>query len=140
MITAPIPPDDEHRLQALRELLILDTPPEARFDRVVHFAAAEFDMPIVLVSLVDHKRQWFKARVGLDVREVRDDEVSAARGLRAPQVAGDPERDCSEVDIIAREWRCGSAREVVEIVDKRAHVLCGLLQALDHLEAAGVAL
>ncbi len=69
MIAAPIPSDDDQRLQALRELLILDTPPEARFDRIVHFAAAEFDMPIVLVSMVDRNRQWFKARVGLDVCE-----------------------------------------------------------------------
>ena len=69
MIPAPIPTDDERRLQALREMLILDTPPEERFDRVVRFAADEFDMPIVLVSLVDAKRQWFKARVGLDACE-----------------------------------------------------------------------
>ncbi len=69
MIPAPIPADDEQRLRALREMLILDTPPEERFDRVVRFAADEFDMPIVLVSLVDAKRQWFKARVGLDVCE-----------------------------------------------------------------------
>ncbi len=71
MIPAPLPPDDAQRLQALRELLILDTPPEERFDRVVRFAADEFDMPIVLVSLVDEKRQWFKARVGLDACETR---------------------------------------------------------------------
>ena len=55
MIPAPIPTDDERRLQALRDMLILDTPPEERFDRVVRFAADEFDMPIVLVSLVDAK-------------------------------------------------------------------------------------
>lgn len=69
MIPAPIPADDERRLLALRELLILDTPPEERFDRLVRFAADEFDMPIVLVSLVDARRQWFKARVGLDACE-----------------------------------------------------------------------
>ncbi len=64
MIPAPIPTDDERRLLALREMPILDTPPEERFDRVVRFAADEFDMPIVLVSLIDANRQWFKARVG----------------------------------------------------------------------------
>lgn len=65
MMPAPIPADDEARLAALRELLILDTPPEERFDRIVEFAAAEFDVPIALVSLIDRDRQWFKARVGL---------------------------------------------------------------------------
>jgi len=75
MIPAPIPTDDERRLRALREMLILDTPPEERFDRVVRFASDEFDMPIVMVSLVDKKRLWFKARVGLDLCEV-DREIS----------------------------------------------------------------
>ncbi|MFG6486408.1 GAF domain-containing protein [Roseateles sp. BYS78W] len=69
MLPAPIPADDDARLQALRELLILDTSPEERFDRIVEFAAAEFDVPIALVSLIDRERQWFKARVGLDVCE-----------------------------------------------------------------------
>jgi GAF domain-containing protein len=69
MIPAPIPADEDHRITALRQLLILDTPPEERFDRVVNFASEEFDMPIVLVSLVDRRRQWFKARVGIDACE-----------------------------------------------------------------------
>ena len=69
MTPAPIPADDEARLRVLRELLILDTPPEERFDRLVEFAADEFDVPIALISLVDKDRQWFKARVGLDACE-----------------------------------------------------------------------
>src|SRR3982750_795257 len=69
MLPAPIPADDAARLQALRELLILDTPPEERFDRLVEFAASEFDVPIALISLVDRDRQWFKARIGLDACE-----------------------------------------------------------------------
>ena len=69
MLPAPIPADDEERLRALRELLILDTPPEERFDRIVAFAASEFDVPIALITLVDRDRQWFKARVGLDACE-----------------------------------------------------------------------
>jgi GAF domain-containing protein len=69
MISAPIPSDEAERLAALRALLILDTPPEERFDRIVQFAASEFDMPMALISLVDDDRQWFKARVGLDACE-----------------------------------------------------------------------
>lgn len=65
----PRPAHEDDRLQALRQLLILDTPPEERFDRLAAFAAEEFDMPIVLLSLIDENRQWFKARVGLDVCE-----------------------------------------------------------------------
>lgn len=67
----PRPANEDDRLQALRQLLVLDTPPEERFDRITEFAAQEFDMPIVLLSLIDEDRQWFKARVGLDVCETR---------------------------------------------------------------------
>ena len=86
MIPAPIPTDDERRLQALREMLILDTPPEERFDRVVKFASEEFDMPMVLVSLVDAKRQWFKARVGLDACETDRDVSFCGHAIMQPQI------------------------------------------------------
>jgi len=69
MLAAPTPSNDKERLAALRALLILDTPPEARYDKIVQFAADEFDVPIALLSLVDANRQWFKAKVGLDVCE-----------------------------------------------------------------------
>jgi GAF domain-containing protein len=73
MLAAPIPDYDQERLAALREMLILDTPPEERFDKVVQFAAQEFDVPIALISLIDENRQWFKARVGVDVCETGRD-------------------------------------------------------------------
>ena len=62
----PRPANEPDRLQALRQLLILDTPPEERFDRLTAFAAQEFDVPTALVSLIDDDRQWFKSRVGVD--------------------------------------------------------------------------
>ncbi|MEC4720917.1 GAF domain-containing protein [Noviherbaspirillum sp. CPCC 100848] len=69
MQIAPIPVNEPQRLEALRALLILDTPPEERFDRIVEFAAAEFDVPIALLSLIDEKRQWFKSRIGIGLCE-----------------------------------------------------------------------
>jgi len=66
MIAAPIPHDEDKRLQALRALLILDTPPEERFNRITAFAAFEFDVPIVLLSLIDDDRQWCKSTFGTD--------------------------------------------------------------------------
>ena len=51
MIPAPIPADEAARLKALRQLLVLDTPPEARYDRIVRFAASLFDVPMALISL-----------------------------------------------------------------------------------------
>ena len=57
------------RLAALRRYGILDTEPEEAFDRIVHLARALFDMPVALVSLIDERRQWFKARAGIAVTE-----------------------------------------------------------------------
>ncbi|MDP2238950.1 MAG: response regulator [Burkholderiales bacterium] len=63
---APAKPANEtSRLAALRDLHILDTPPEDRFDRITRIAAELFDLPIAVVSLVDENRQWFKSRQGL---------------------------------------------------------------------------
>jgi phosphoribosyl 1,2-cyclic phosphodiesterase/DNA-binding response OmpR family regulator len=66
---AAIPGDEERRLVSLRELRILDTEPEERFDRITRLAAAVFDVPIALVSLVDKDRQWFKSCYGISAKE-----------------------------------------------------------------------
>ena len=66
MMTPAIRANEQQRLAALYELLLLDTPREQRFDTIVEFAASEFDVPICLVPLIDHDRQWFKARVGME--------------------------------------------------------------------------
>ena len=68
-----IPQDEEQRLQGLRSLNILDTPPEERFDRLTRMAKRLLGVPIALVSLVDENRQWFKSCQGLDVSETPRD-------------------------------------------------------------------
>jgi two-component sensor histidine kinase len=60
---------DSERAAALFDLQILDTDAEQAFDDIVYIAAQTCDAPIALVSLLDGERQWFKARVGLDVCE-----------------------------------------------------------------------
>lgn len=64
----PIPPTETERLQELYALEMLDTPAEEPFDGIVEVAAALFDVPIVLLNLMDADRQWFKANVGASVR------------------------------------------------------------------------
>lgn len=49
---------------------LLDTPPEAPFDRIVVEAAREFGVSAAAITLVTPERCWFKARVGLAVTEV----------------------------------------------------------------------
>ena len=65
----PIPVDEASRMPSLVKLDVLDTPPEERFDRITRLAQRVFDVPIVLISLVDKKRQWFKSKQGLGVNE-----------------------------------------------------------------------
>ncbi|NRR30763.1 GAF domain-containing protein [Oxalobacteraceae bacterium] len=86
MLAAPTPDNEAERLAALYALLIMDTPPEERFDKVVAFAAAEFDVPIVLISLIDSQRQWFKAGVGLDVCETARDVSFCAHAIMRPDI------------------------------------------------------
>lgn len=96
MIKAPLPHNEAQRLRALRELLILDTPPEERFDRIAAFAAREFDVPMALVSLVDRDRQWFKSNFGLEDRETPRDTsfcghaISERDALVVPDALEDP--------------------------------------------------
>lgn len=63
------PWDEAERLAALRSYDILDTEPEAAFDEVTRLIARICDAPIAVVNLIDEGRQWFKAEVGLGVRE-----------------------------------------------------------------------
>ncbi len=108
MQAPPIPPDEENRLRALRDLRILDTASEERYDRVTRLARRLFQVPIAAISLVDADRQWFKSRQGLDAEQtprevsfcghtILTDEVfvieDAARDIRFfdnPLVAGPP--------------------------------------------------
>ncbi|MEB3231557.1 MAG: GAF domain-containing protein [Leptolyngbyaceae bacterium] len=58
-----------NRLSAFCQYAILDTGPEKAFDELTQLAATLCQVPIALISLVDHHRQWFKSKVGLDVSE-----------------------------------------------------------------------
>ena len=73
MQAADPPPDDAARVDSLRRLLVLDTPPQERFDSLTAYAASVFQVPIALVSLVDEERQWFKSRCGLGVTQTARD-------------------------------------------------------------------
>lgn len=73
MKTPDIPINEQERLQALRQLKILDTLPEDRFDRITRIAKAHFNVPIVLISIVDEARQWFKSSQGLQATETPRD-------------------------------------------------------------------
>lgn len=86
MIKASLPDNEQERLAYLHAMLLLDTPPEQRLDKIVEFAAAEFNVPICLISLVDSQRQWFKAKIGLEVCETPRDISFCAHALHGEQI------------------------------------------------------
>lgn len=76
---------EPQRLAALRELGVLDTPAERVFDEIAELAATVFHTPMALVSLVDEGRQWFKAKVGLAVRETSREVAFCAHAILRPR-------------------------------------------------------
>jgi diguanylate cyclase (GGDEF)-like protein len=64
MIAPPSLVNEAHRLATLRDLHLLDTPPEERFDRLTRLARHLFNVDVAQVSLVDDNRQWFKSSAG----------------------------------------------------------------------------
>lgn len=94
-MTAPIPPNEQQRLNALRSLKLLDTSPEPEFDRITKLLARALNVPIALVSLVDEDRQWFKSKQGLDVCETSREVAFCAHAILQdePLVVPDARRD-----------------------------------------------
>jgi GAF domain-containing protein len=70
---AALPHDEEERLTAVYRLGLLDTEAEERFDRHARIAAAAFDAPIALITLIDRERQWYKSHHGFDYSETSRD-------------------------------------------------------------------
>lgn len=73
MLSAPLIGCEQERLRALKNLNILDTDAEERYDRITRLACDLFQVPTALISLVDSDRQWFKSRQGMGVPETPRD-------------------------------------------------------------------
>ncbi|MCM4159257.1 response regulator [Antarcticibacterium flavum] len=62
--------EEIRRLQTLLSYNILDTPGEEEFDGLVKLISIICNSPIALISMLDDKRQWYKAKVGVVQDEV----------------------------------------------------------------------
>jgi signal transduction histidine kinase len=82
---------EPQRLAALRAYEVLDTPRETDFDDIAELAAQLCGTPIAAVSLVDSDRQWFKARVGLDVCETAREGSFCTYAMRSTDVLQIPD-------------------------------------------------
>ena len=61
------------RIQTLLDYEVMDTESEEDLEQITELASRICNCPITLISLLDDKRQWFKARVGLDAKETPKD-------------------------------------------------------------------
>ncbi len=78
--------DEAASLQALQRYGILDTPMEPAYDDLAGIAAHVCEAPVALISLLDSHRQWFKASVGLPLRETPLDQSVCRYAVRQPGV------------------------------------------------------
>lgn len=62
----PLLRDEPARIAALHRLNVLDTAVEEPFEKIVTLVRTVLAVPIATVTLVDHDRQWFKAKRGLE--------------------------------------------------------------------------
>jgi GAF domain-containing protein len=93
---------EARRIAALRQLDILDTPAEARFDRITRLTQRLFDVPIAMVCLVDAERVWAKSCQGVPYTQVARELAMSEHVVRAdgpfvvedlrsdPRFAGNP--------------------------------------------------
>ncbi|WP_454722789.1 MULTISPECIES: sensor domain-containing diguanylate cyclase [Cupriavidus] len=81
MLAAAIPDTEQVRVNTLRALRILDTPPDEQFDRLTRLALRLFGVPIALVSFVDAERQWYKSISGIAFRETPRDASICAHAI-----------------------------------------------------------
>ncbi len=65
MLMPPIPPDEEQRLEDLRQLDLMLTTAEAEFDAVTAELARIFEVPGVSLAFIDRDTQHYKSAVGL---------------------------------------------------------------------------
>lgn len=80
-------PDNEaSRLEALKDIEILDTPAERQLDDLTRLAAMICQTPMALISLVDDHRQWFKSKIGLDACETDRDIAFCARAIQENEI------------------------------------------------------
>ncbi len=147
-------PRDAGRLAALRAYGILDTPPEPAFDDIAQMAAQACDVPMAHINFIDADRQWIKAAVGHDAREMPlhfgfcthalgEDDVLVLPDLAAepgwasnPLVAGEPQlRFYAGVPLTTPEGHavgtlCVLDREPRRLTDQQRFILKALARTV----------
>jgi len=82
-VGAPIPANEEERLEGLRALGRINGKPDPELDRMAARLARILEAPIALITLIDRENQWFRAQAGLP-----DDVARAGRVPRNLSICG----------------------------------------------------
>ena len=88
--------NEEARLNALRDLKLLDTPPSDSFDRLTRLASRLLAAPVSTISLTDGDRQWCKSKVGVDLVEIPREQAPCSYAIEGggvfvvPDLTADP--------------------------------------------------
>ncbi|DAZ99153.1 TPA: hypothetical protein N0F65_010237 [Lagenidium giganteum] len=84
---APVPANEEERLQELARYNIIESEPDEKFDKLCRIACKEMKCPIAAISFVDKQKQWFKANSGLTQKQIPRDVALCAHTIMNPKRA-----------------------------------------------------
>ena len=143
-----VPEAEAKRLTSLRNLNLLDTPAEERFDRLVRLAARTLRVPLATLSLMDDVREWIKSSHGLAPIAIPRDASFCAQAIQSdepfvipdagrdprfaenPLVSGEPRvRFCAAVPLHAED---GQRVGALAVMDRQAGKLGAEDQRLLH--------
>ena len=107
MPTSRLFSEEDDRLTRLAALEVMDTAPEPLFDHLTSLAAQICGTPVALLGLLDERRQWFKAAVGMERSETPRALTFCAHTLQADgffevQDASQDPRFAQHPDVLAQ--------------------------------------
>ncbi|SDB66126.1 GAF domain-containing protein [Flavobacteriaceae bacterium MAR_2010_188] len=76
--------NETKRLEELLKYEILDTPIDGAFDEITSLTSKIFNVPVAIITLVDHDRIWFKSTYGID-----EQQIPKAEGLCCSAILSD---------------------------------------------------
>jgi diguanylate cyclase (GGDEF)-like protein/PAS domain S-box-containing protein len=86
MTRAPLPQDEEARLEAVRRYGVRDIKPEEPIDELTRLAAQICSTPVALLSVVEADMVWYKAKAGTRSAEISREEAFCSWAILQPDI------------------------------------------------------